>query len=103
MVQVSPMESKLNHEGSPASLLRFFTSAEVAEILKMHPQVITRKLQAGEIGGYKLGKDWRVSEAQLHEFLARNLNQRAQDDASRKKPVAPKTPLSSKLKTRGNQ
>lgn len=57
--------------------LRFFTSLEVAEILKMHPQVITRKLQAGEIAGYKLGKDWRVSEAQLHEFLARHLNRSA--------------------------
>ncbi len=59
--------------------LRFFTSLEVAEILKMHPQVITRKLQAGEIAGYKLGKDWRVSESQLHEFLARHSNQRSAD------------------------
>jgi len=56
--------------------LRFYTSLEVAEILKMHPQVITRKLQAGEIGGYKLGKDWRISEAQLFEFLARHSNER---------------------------
>jgi excisionase family DNA binding protein len=57
--------------------LTFFTAAEVAEILKMNPQVITRKLQAGEIRGYKLGKDWRVSEAQLMEFLERHSNQRA--------------------------
>ena len=63
--------------------LRFFTSTEVAEILKMHPQVITRKLQAGEIAGYKLGKDWRVSEAQLHEFLAKHSNQRPQDADTR--------------------
>ena len=54
--------------------LRFFTSMELAEILKMHPQVITRKLQAGDIAGYKLGKDWRVSEAQLLEFLERHRN-----------------------------
>lgn len=63
--------------------LRFFTSTEVAEILKMHPQVITRKLQAGEIAGYKLGKDWRVSEAQLHEFLAKHSNQRPQGPDAR--------------------
>lgn len=56
--------------------LRFFTSAEVAEILKMHPQVITRKLQAGDLAGYKLGKDWRVSEAQLMDFLERHSNRR---------------------------
>ncbi len=57
--------------------LVFFTSTEVAEILKMHPQVIARKLQAGEIEGYKLGKDWRVSKAQLMSYLERHSNQRA--------------------------
>jgi len=62
---------------NPASALKFFTSTEVADILKMNPQVITRKLQAGEIEGYKLGKDWRVSEAQLMAFLAKHSNQRA--------------------------
>lgn len=76
MEEVRPNpESRSQEPESPS--LRFFTSLEVAEILKMHPQVITRKLQAGEIAGYKLGKDWRVSEAQLHEFLARHSNQRA--------------------------
>lgn len=52
------------------------TSAEVAEILKMHPQVINRKLQAGELQGYKIGKDWRVSEQQLITFLEKHSNQR---------------------------
>lgn len=55
--------------------LRFFTSQEVADILKMNAQVIARKLQAGEIAGYKLGKDWRISEAQLFAFLERHSNQ----------------------------
>lgn len=57
--------------------LKFFTSQEIADILKMHPQVINRKLQSGDIAGYKLGKDWRVSEAQLLEFLERHSNTRA--------------------------
>ncbi|HEY8278073.1 MAG TPA: DUF2087 domain-containing protein [Bdellovibrionota bacterium] len=63
--------------------LRFFTSLEVAEILKMHPQVIARKLLAGEIAGYKLGKDWRVSEAQLLDYLERHSNQRSSDANTR--------------------
>lgn len=54
----------------------FFTSAEVADILKMHPQVIARKLQCGEIEGYKLGKDWRVSKDQLLRYLERHSNQK---------------------------
>jgi len=54
----------------------FFTSAEIADILKMHPQVIARKLQCGEIEGYKLGKDWRVSKEQLLRYLERHSNQK---------------------------
>jgi excisionase family DNA binding protein len=56
--------------------LTLFTSAEVAAILKMHPQVIARKLQSGEIEGYKLGKDWRVSKEQLVRYLERHSNQK---------------------------
>ena len=56
--------------------LTFFTSAEVAGILKMHPQVIARKLQCGELEGYKLGKDWRVSKEQLLRYLERHSNQK---------------------------
>lgn len=62
-------------EATPAHL-RFMTSSEVAELLKMHPQVINRKLQAGELQGYKLGKEWRISEAQLITFLESHSNQR---------------------------
>ena len=60
----------------PSDLV-FFTSAEVAAILKMNPQVIARKLQCGELEGYKLGKDWRVSKEQLQHYLARHSNQKA--------------------------
>jgi hypothetical protein len=40
----------------------------------MNPQVITRKLQGGEIEGYKIGKDWRVSHTQLLRFLEKHSN-----------------------------
>ena len=63
--------------------LKFFTSQEVADILKMNPQVIARKLQAGDISGYKLGKDWRVSEAQLFEFLERHSNQQENSESAK--------------------
>lgn len=59
------------------SRFRLFTSTEVAELLKMNAQVIARKLQAGEIEGYKIGKDWRVSEEQLLRFLEKHSNQRS--------------------------
>ncbi len=54
--------------------LKLYTSSEIANILKMNPQVIARKLQAGDLEGYKIGKDWRVSHEQLLRFLGKHAN-----------------------------
>jgi excisionase family DNA binding protein len=54
--------------------IEFLTSAEVAEKLKLNQQVVVRKLQTGEIPGYKIGKDWRVAENQLMEWLETHSN-----------------------------
>lgn len=56
--------------------LFLYTAAEVADILRLHVQVVQRKLQAGEIPGYRLGKEWRVEHGQLLEWLERYSNQR---------------------------
>ncbi len=52
----------------------FFTTAELAQKLKMNVQVITRKVQAGEIFAYKLGKDWRIPESSVFQWLENNSN-----------------------------
>jgi len=56
--------------------LVFYTAAEVAEVLRLHPQVVQRKLQAGELPGYRIGREWRIERAQLFEWLERYSNQR---------------------------
>lgn len=56
--------------------LTLYTAAEVADLLRMNPQVIQRKLQAGEIPGYRIGREWRVEQAQLMAWLERHSNQR---------------------------
>lgn len=53
----------------------FLTTAELAEKLKMNVQVITRKVQSGEIQAYKIGKDWRIPETAVFQWLERNSNQ----------------------------
>lgn len=53
----------------------FFTTTELAEKLKMNVQVITRKVQAGEISAYKIGKDWRIPEQSVYEWLQQRSNQ----------------------------
>jgi excisionase family DNA binding protein len=56
--------------------LTFYTAAELAELLRLNHQVVQRKLQAGEIPGYRIGKEWRVEKTQLLAWLERHSNQR---------------------------
>lgn len=60
-----------------------YTAAEVAEILRMNHQVVQRKLQAGEIPAYRIGREWRVEKAQLMTWLERHSNQRARTPEER--------------------
>ncbi|MDF1545141.1 MAG: DUF2087 domain-containing protein [bacterium] len=52
----------------------FFTTSELAQKLKMNVQVITRKIQAGEIRAYKIGKDWRIPEKSVYTWLEQQAN-----------------------------
>lgn len=61
----------------------YFTSAEVAEKLKLNQQVVVRKLQTGEMPGYKLGKDWRISDHQLAAWLESRSNQNRLDERAK--------------------
>ncbi len=53
----------------------FFTTSELAEKLKMNVQVVTRKVQSGEIYAYKIGKDWRIPEQSVFDWLQDHSNQ----------------------------
>ncbi|MCK4606354.1 MAG: DUF2087 domain-containing protein, partial [candidate division Zixibacteria bacterium] len=54
----------------------FMTTTELAKKLKMNVQVITRKVQAGEIFAYKIGKDWRIPEQSIYDWLEAQSNHR---------------------------
>ncbi|MHB8340277.1 MAG: DUF2087 domain-containing protein [Mycobacteriales bacterium] len=51
-----------------------YTAAEVADLLRLNHQVVQRKLQAGEIPGYRIGREWRVERGQLLAWLERHAN-----------------------------
>ncbi|MBD3403332.1 DUF2087 domain-containing protein [candidate division GN15 bacterium] len=65
----------------------FFTTAELAKKLKMNVQVITRKVQAGEIRAFKIGKDWRIPESAVHEWLERHANDSRNGNGKKAKVV----------------
>ena len=80
----------------------FFTTSELAEKLKMNVQVITRKVQAGEIFAYKIGKDWRIPESSVFEWLEANSN--VGKRKSRKKSSTRKTaPAADPLPTQASK
>jgi excisionase family DNA binding protein len=68
-------------EAENRSKLKFYTTNEIAELLKMNVQVIARKLKHGELTGYKIGKDWRVRESDLLEWLEKHSNKSVMDPA----------------------
>lgn len=78
----------------------FFTTTELAEKLKMNVQVITRKVQAGEITAFKIGKDWRIPEQSVFEWLQQRSNRNgATATASPRRAVRLKRTQESPLET----
>ena len=65
------------------SQIVLYTASEVAELLRLNHQVVQRKLQAGDIPGYRIGREWRVEQSQLMDWLERHSNQRATSDAGK--------------------
>jgi excisionase family DNA binding protein len=60
-----------------------YTAGEVAELLRLNHQVVQRKLQAGDIPGYRLGREWRVEHSQLMGWLEQHSNRRTSSEAAR--------------------
>ena len=47
----------------------WYTVEEISEMLKLNAETIRRNLQRGRLRGAKFGKVWRVSSADLQEFI----------------------------------
>lgn len=49
--------------------MKLLTTEEVAEVLQMHNESVRRKCRSGEIPCIKVGRHWRIKEADLVEWL----------------------------------
>lgn len=54
--------------------MNIYTVIEVAEILKLDIETIRRYIYAKKIKAYKVGKEWRIEEKDLIEFIRRDSN-----------------------------
>lgn len=62
---------------------KFLTVKEAAAILKVNPETIREKLRKGQIPAFKLGKDWRISENNLNNYINKKhvlYNEHGKDD-----------------------
>ena len=54
--------------------MAMYTVYEVAETLKLDAETIRRYINSEKIRAYKIGKEWRVKESDLLEFIERQSN-----------------------------
>lgn len=53
---------------------KLYTVDEVAETLKLDAETIRRYINSKKIRAYKIGKEWRIKESDLLEFIERQSN-----------------------------
>lgn len=60
----------------------YFTVEEVAERLKVSHMTVYRWIKAGNLGAYKLGGEFRITEGDVERFLEdRRFHARGDNDA----------------------
>lgn len=52
--------------------VKFYTPAEIAEILKLNKITIYRKIKAKQLKAYKIGKEFRIDQNELDNFLEKS-------------------------------
>jgi len=63
-----------------------YTVTEAANLLKLHPKTLRRKIQHGEVGATKVGKQYRLTREQIEKFCGTSLDsQKSLASASQKK------------------
>lgn len=50
--------------------MTLYTPDEVAGTLKISPKTVIRQITTGVLQAAKIGRQWRISDDQLNEFLA---------------------------------
>jgi excisionase family DNA binding protein len=53
---------------------RLLTQPQVAKHLQVNERTVTQWLRQGHLRGFKIGKEWRVSERDLDNFLEQSAN-----------------------------
>ncbi|MBP7509865.1 MAG: helix-turn-helix domain-containing protein [Prolixibacteraceae bacterium] len=55
-------------------MISYYTPIEVAKILKLNPNTVWRYIKQGHLSAFKIGRCYRISEAQVEKFLNQRLD-----------------------------
>ncbi len=53
---------------------KLLTPPQVAQHLQVNERTVTQWLRRGHLRGFKIGKEWRISERDLKNFLEQSAN-----------------------------
>ena len=70
LVRRTSSEDRLMAEGSTPIAGPLLTVAEVAELLRVSNMTVYRLIKAGDLPALRVGKNYRIREADLSTFLA---------------------------------
>jgi len=60
--------------------MQVYTIPEVAKLLKAAPITVKRLLLRGELNGFKVGSNWRVTDKDLEAFIEANRPRRREKE-----------------------
>lgn len=58
------------------------TSKQAAAVLQLKPRTVANMLDRGDLRGVKIGKEWRISRAELMRFVLGESESRVQEKAA---------------------
>lgn len=57
-----------------ATLPQILTPDEIADYLKVSSDAVLKELEAGYLRGFKIGSEWRCTDAALLDYIGKNVN-----------------------------
>lgn len=51
---------------------KYYTPKEVAKLLRVNERTVLNLIAAGELKAHRVGRQYRISQEQLDEYLARH-------------------------------
>lgn len=61
--------------------MKFYTVAEVAAMVSAHPRTIQKAVRQKKLHAYKVGRDYRISEDDIVEWLKKGQNYSKENDS----------------------